>query len=65
MKELLPKTNEVQTTVQVRFAHMWPTDIPGIKPRAFYHVVSGDYQTGSTVTLKTLHDHGLRVEVLP
>lgn len=49
---------------QVRFAHIWPTDMPEVKPRAFYHVVAGDYAPGSTVTLQTLFNLGLRVEVV-
>lgn len=54
--------------VQVREAHLWPSIADctrhGFEPKQFYHVVSGDYRTGSTVTIPTLLALGLRVEVV-
>lgn len=54
--------------VQVRFAHIWPSMRDclslGREPKAFYHVVGGDYTNGSTVTIEHLHSLGLRVEVI-
>jgi len=42
--------------VQPGFAH--------IPPIAMFNIVEGDYAQGSTVTLKTLFNLGLRVEVI-
>lgn len=51
--------------VQVRFAFVWPSS-QHMAAREMYHVVNGNghYNEGSTVTLKTLLEHGLRVEVV-
>jgi len=51
-------------SVTLRFAHVWPTDQKGVTPRAFFHVVDGDYARGSTITLETCFRLGLRVEVI-
>ena len=63
-QQLAAKNASEGKTVQLRFAHVWPTDQKGITPRVFFHVVDGDYARGSTITLETCFRLGLRVEVI-